>query len=103
MTCYMCEKLETGVEHVPPRCLFPKQKDLPAGVDLRKQLITVPACDEHNTCKSQDDEYLLYLLVINLPANETAKNQFFTKIMRSIQLNPGLIKRFTQINGVRHD
>ena len=94
MTCYMCDKPETGVEHVPPRCLFPEQKDIPNGVDLRKQLITVPACDEHNTSKSQDDEYLLYLLVINLPANETAKNQFFTKIMRSIERNPSLIKRF---------
>lgn len=90
----MCDKPETGVEHVPPRCLFPQQKDLPEGVDLRKALITVPACNEHNTSKSQDDEYLLYLLVINLPANETAKNQFFTKIMRSIDRNPGLIKKF---------
>jgi hypothetical protein len=94
VTCYMCDRPAKGVEHVPPRCLFPEQKDLPEGVDLRKQLITVPACDEHNTSKSQDDEYLLYLLVINLPANETAKNQFFTKIMRSIERNPGLVKKF---------
>jgi hypothetical protein len=89
----MCDKPAEGVEHVPPRCLFPEKKDLPEGVDLRKQLITVPACDLHNTSKSQDDEYLLYLLVINLPANETAKNQFLTKIMRSIERNPGLIKK----------
>jgi hypothetical protein len=94
VTCYMCDKKAQGVEHVPPRCLFPEKKDLPEGVDLRKQLITVSACDEHNTSKSQDDEYLLYLLVINLPANETAKSQFFTKIMRSIQRNPNLIKKF---------
>jgi len=91
--CYMCDKPAEGVEHVPPRCLFPESKDLPEGVDLRKQLITVPACNVHNTSKSQDDEYLLYLLVINLPANETAKNQFLTKIMRSIERNPGLINK----------
>lgn len=78
---------------MPPRCLFPEKKDLPEGVDLRKQLITVPACDEHNTSKSHDDEYLLYLLVINLPANQTAKNQFLTKVLRSIERNPGLIKK----------
>jgi hypothetical protein len=94
MTCYMCDKEALSVEHIPPRCLFPEKKDLPEGVDLRKQLITVPACEEHNTAKSQDDEYLLYLLVINLPANETAKNQFLTKIMRSIKCRPGLIKKF---------
>lgn len=93
MICYMCNKPAEGVEHVPPRCLFPEKKDLPEGIDLRNQLITVPACDEHNTSKSQDDEYLLYLLVINLPANEIAKNQFLTKIMRSMERNPGLIKK----------
>jgi len=94
MTCYMCDEPAEGVEHVPPKCLFPEQNDHPEGIDLRKQLITVPACDKHNTSKSKDDEYLLYLLVINLPTNETAKNQFFTKIMRSIKRNPGLLKRF---------
>ena len=93
MSCYMCEREANGVEHVPPRCLFPEQKDLPAGVDLRKQLITVPACDEHNTAKSQDDEYLLQVLAINLPANEIAKNQFLTKIMRSINRNPRLMQQ----------
>lgn len=93
MICYMCNKPAEGVEHVPPRCLFPEKKDLPEGIDLRKQLITVPACDEHNSSKSQDDEYLLYLLVINLPANEIAKNQFLTKIMRSMERNPGLIRK----------
>lgn len=95
MSCYMCARGPAGFEHVPPKCLFPEQKDLPAGVDLRKQLITVPACDEHNTAKSKDDEYLLYLLVINLPANDAAKNHFFTKIMRSIKRNPALINTYT--------
>lgn len=95
MPCYMCDKEPVGDEHVPPRCLFPEQKDLPEGVDLRQQLITVPACEEHNTAKSKDDEYLLYLLVINLPANETAKNHFHSKILRGIQRNPALINRFT--------
>lgn len=63
--CYMCEATATSVEHVPPRCLFPEQKDLPSGVNLRKQLITVPSCEAHNTSKSKDDEYLLYALLMN--------------------------------------
>ena len=54
-TCYMCEELATSVEHIPPQCLFPEQKDLPDGIDLRKQLLTVPSCDKHNSKKSQDD------------------------------------------------
>ena len=91
MSCYMCDKEATSVEHVPPRCLFPEKKDLPEGVDLRKQLITVPSCDEHNTAKSKDDEYLLYLMVINIPSGEIARNHFLTKIMRSIERNPSLI------------
>lgn len=53
ITCYMCEKPATSVEHIPPKCLFPEQKDLPGGADLRKQLLTVPACDEHNLKKYQ--------------------------------------------------
>lgn len=93
-TCYMCDAPATSVEHVPPRCLFPAQKDLPPGVDLRKQLITVPACDEHNGAKSKDDEYILYVLVINIPSNDVAKNHFLTKIMRAIQANPSLINQF---------
>lgn len=92
--CYMCEREGTTTEHVPPKCIFPEQKDLPEGMDLRKQLITVPACDLHNTKKSKDDEYILYALVMNLPANEFGKNQFLKKLMRAIERNPKLINQF---------
>jgi hypothetical protein len=93
-TCYMCNSASTSVEHVPPKCLFPEKKDLPEGVDLRKQLITVPACDEHNTHKSKNDEYLLYVLVMSIPSNDVGKNQFLTKIIRAIEKNPVLINQF---------
>lgn len=90
-TCYMCTAKATSVEHVPPRCLFPEQRDLPVGVDLRKQLITVPSCDAHNGAKSQDDEYLLHALLLNIPNNQTATNHTFTKLQRSIANNPATI------------
>lgn len=90
-TCYMCCRDKTSVEHVPPRCLFPEQKDLADGIDLRKQLITVPSCNIHNSQKSHDDEYLLYALLLNIPNNETAKNHTFTKIMRAVEKNPAII------------
>lgn len=92
----MCDATPTSVEHVPPRCLFPELKDLPNGADLRKQLITVPSCDVHNTSKSKDDEYLLYALSMNIPNNTTASNHFSTKILRAIQHSPSVIKRFTE-------
>lgn len=91
----MCDAAATSVEHVPPRCLFPEQKDLPSGVDLRKQLITVPSCDAHNTSKSMDDEYLLYALSMNIPNNSTASNHFSTKILRAIQRSQSVIRKFT--------
>lgn len=95
--CYFCEREGNEDEHVPPRCFFPEQKDLPPGIDLRKSLITVPACADHNSKKSSDDEYLLYVFVINLPVNTIAQNHFSTKLVRAIQRNPSLIKKFTAI------
>jgi len=90
----MCQKKSTSSEHVPPKCLFPEKKDLPAGIDLRKSLITVPSCDVHNSHKSCDDEYLLYCLVLSIPSNEVGKNHFLSKINRAIKRNPSLIKKY---------
>lgn len=97
-SCYMCSQPKTSVEHVPPRCLFPQKKDLPDGLDLRKQLITVPSCDLHNSQKSKDDEYLLYTLLLNIPNNQTAENYFFKKALRAIERNPSLIQGITKTN-----
>lgn len=92
VTCYMCEAPKTSVEHVPPKCLFPKSKDLPVGADLRKQLITVPSCDGHNSEKSCDDEYLMYALTFGIQNNETARRQVNTKITRAIAANGSLAR-----------
>lgn len=95
-TCYMCDNEATSVEHAPPKCLFPKNRDLPAGTNLRRNLITVPSCEAHNQETSTDDEYLLYVLVINIVSNQIAQNHFFGAIMRGIERNPSLIQRFSQ-------
>lgn len=81
--CYMCSKEKTSAEHVPPKCLFPESKDI-QGIDLRRELITVPSCEIHNFKKSKDDEFLLYILSMNLPTNEIAQIQF-KKVERSIE------------------
>ncbi len=94
-TCYLCDKIATSVEHVPPKCIFPEQKDLPSGGDLRNQLYTVPSCDEHNLKKSDDDEYFLYAIGICNQLNQIGRTQYKTKIRRAIKRNPSLLKRLS--------
>lgn len=91
--CYACDEVASTSEHVPPRCLFPKSKDLQSGRDLRKALIKVPSCVEHNSAKSKDDEYLLYALAMSIAVNKVATTQFETKIWRAINRNPSLALR----------
>lgn len=100
--CYMCAAPATSDEHVPPRCLFPAQKDIPSGVDLRKQLISVPSCDAHNGKKSKDDEYLLLALLMNISNNQTAQNHALTKVRRSVKRNPSLMRRFSKMQRAVH-
>jgi hypothetical protein len=89
----MCESSQTTSEHVPPKCLFPELKDLPAGQDLRKNLIKVPSCDVHNLRKSKDDEYLMYVLASCHPINDIGHQQARSKLFRSVQHNPSLMNR----------
>lgn len=89
----MCEAPATSKEHVPPKCLFPEAKDLNGDVNLRKELITVPSCELHNSAKSQDDEYLLLGITLNILNNDTALNHFQTKILRAVTRNPRLLEK----------
>lgn len=53
--CYRCNNIATSVEHVPAKCFFPKEH--------RKNLITVPSCEQHNNETSKDDEYVRGIIV----------------------------------------
>lgn len=88
-SCYACEKEELSREHAPPQCIFPEAKDVP-GKNYRENLITVPACEEHNLRKSKDDEYLMMILVANIGNNEVANAQMETKIIRAWLRRPHL-------------
>lgn len=88
--CYFCGSRATSTEHVPPRCLFPERKDFPEK-DLRKNLITVPSCDEHNSRKSRDDEFLMACLAPVVGNNSTAYRHAATKVARARTRNPHLI------------
>lgn len=86
--CYVCNEPSVSDEHIPPKCLFPENKDLPPGLNLRKNLITVPSCAEHNLNKSGDDEYLLFVLVANFHINSIGLRQWQTKIRRAMRNHP---------------
>ena len=75
---------------MPPKCLFPESKDLPSGIDYRKDPITVSSCPAHNTKRSKDDEYLLYVLPASIGSSDTGLNHFLSKVQRAIALKPSL-------------
>lgn len=91
-TCYFCGISATSNEHVPPKCLFPEEKDLPDGVNYRKKLITVPSCDIHNSLKSKDDEYLLLVLVHGYFNNRAGRDHFNQKVIRALTRRPAMLK-----------
>lgn len=91
--CYWCENEATSMEHVPPRCLFPEDKDVKHVFNktFREHLITVPSCDEHNMQKSNLDEYLMVTLSGKVGNNGLAYIQTLTKIDRSRKRNSKLL------------
>jgi len=94
-TCYMCNAEETGKEHVPPQCLFPEEKDMP-GTCFRQNPIKVPSCDTHNSAKSKDDEYLLFVLASHFGNNIVAASQILTKVLRALRRRPHLQSIYTK-------
>ena len=93
-TCYLCENVATSKEHVPPRCVFPGDKLSPEAFRFRKNLIKVPSCDLHNSAKSNDDEYLRFLLTTAIFEDAHKDRIFETKVMRAIDRKPHVYKQF---------
>jgi hypothetical protein len=98
--CYMCSSEAVSQEHVPPSCIFPELKDLPPGVDYRRNLITVPSCVIHNLKKSGDDEYLLFVLVTNWAVNDVGLSHWKKKILRSINHRPSKLGLYKNLRPV---
>jgi hypothetical protein len=101
----MCHNLATSKEHVPPKSFFLGDSQSVSGIDYRKNLITVPSCDQHNTDKSKDDVYLLFMVSINYESNPEAHQTFNIRLKEYIKANPHLLREFnkegviTTING----
>jgi hypothetical protein len=92
----MCSKASTSKEHAPPRCIFPERKDTQNESDLRKNLITVPSCDEHNSEKSRDDEYFLLVLAGSYTSSQVGLDQFITKVRRAFENQPSKANQFVR-------
>jgi hypothetical protein len=95
-SCYMCARAATSREHAPPRCLFPAERDTTNGENYRKNLITVPSCDLHNSEKSHDDEYLLFALAGSYTSSNIGLTQFITKVRRAFERSPSKAANFVQ-------
>ena len=83
-TCYMCSAPAVSREHVPPRCLFPESKDI-GGLNLRRDLITVPSCAAHNSGKSCDDEFLMMSLAGIVGNNSIGYRHWTGKVDRALR------------------
>jgi len=94
----MCDSEASSREHAPPLCVFPEGKDMGDGNDYRKNLITVPACDDHNLEKSHDDEYLHLIVIHGYFNNPLARKQFKTKLTRAFRRKPALLAAFHSDN-----
>src|SRR5438876_341492 len=80
----MCSSVATSREHVPPKNLFPEASDI-GGKSYRVNLITVPSCDEHNTQKSHDDEFLMVSLAGIIGNNSIGYMHKLGKVDRAIR------------------
>lgn len=82
--CYKCERKAISREHVPPLCLFPEIKDT-KGINFRKDLITVPSCEIHNSKKCADDEFLMLSLSGLIKNNPIGSFHQLTKANRALR------------------
>ncbi|CAN7273542.1 hypothetical protein [Paenibacillus sp. LjRoot56] len=91
--CYWCGKIATSMEHVPPKCLFPEEKDIKDLFEksFRDNLIRVPSCEVHNMQKSNLDEYLMANLSGKVGNNLVGYIHTATKVSRSRLRNSKII------------
>jgi hypothetical protein len=91
----MCEAQATTKEHAPPRSFFPE--------GYRRNLITVPSCDRHNSDNSLDVEYVRNVIATQHGVNNLAA-RVFEKAQRSWNRSPKLLSRtFREFRAVQYE
>lgn len=94
----MCDSPETSREHAPPLCFFPELAEI--GRDLRRNLVTVPSCADHNSKKSNDDEFFRAVILMTAAQNsDVGRHQFFQKLLRGVQRSPRAHRTFFSDKG----
>lgn len=89
--CYFCSEPATSKEHVPSKCLFPKEDK------FKVNRVTVPSCFKHNNEKSGMDERMrLFLLGTNNTGILKKIPSVFDKTVRSAQQNPNIFNNMSQ-------
>ena len=67
--------------------------------DLRRNLITLPSCDLHNSCKSKDDEYLRTIILMTAGNNAVGQHQLFGKLLPAVARRPHAYRAFISDKG----
>ncbi|WP_425396285.1 hypothetical protein [Aeoliella sp.] len=97
-TCIYCGEPATGRDHVPPVCLFSKPRP--------SNLITVPACEQHNGKQSKDDEFFRLQLCAR---TEAGKSPGILKHYKAIERSfrrpeaSGLVEKWNEHTRIRWD
>jgi hypothetical protein len=88
--CYYCGKTAVSREHIPPFCFFKETNKLSIN-----QLVTVPSCNAHNSEKSGDDLYLLFVISSHSSSNDYARIQFRKSVIPAFKKDPSLYSWLT--------
>lgn len=79
--CYMCGTEATCTEHFPPRSFYP---DDPS---LKLNRITAKSCDEHNTEKTLDDDYMRHIFTMRMGGHVSFAKPHGSKFIRDLETN----------------
>ncbi|TGK83283.1 hypothetical protein EHQ24_06680 [Leptospira noumeaensis] len=80
--CYYCGKEATSREHIPPQSFFPSNQKL--------DLVTIPSCEEHNSKKSNKDEYVRNYITIHRSVKKSGYEKFEEKSRKAFKRNKSL-------------
>ena len=86
--CVYCDERDADTrDHVIAKCLFPKPRP--------SNLITVPSCDDCNSDKAIDDDFLRDYLTVDFAGSQspTASALFEGKVRRSVKRNSSDLAR----------
>jgi hypothetical protein len=76
--CYICDLEATSKEHAPPKSFFP--------IFPRKNLITIPSCEEHNLRKNLSDDMVRTVLALSYGGHKAVRDTIYEKVLRSLYL-----------------